>query len=259
MDANKVRDDCIAWIRDWFERNGNGCKAVVGISGGKDSTIVAALCAKALGRDRVFGVLMPNGDQADICDAVEVVHHLGIDHAAIDISGACESIANQICSPYAAYRANGDLSFTTQTILLTNQAIINLPPRVRMATLYAVSQSIGGRVANTCNLSEDWIGYSTRYGDSAGDFAPLGGLTCSEVVQIGHTLGLPDHLVDKVPSDGLCGKTDEDSFGFTYAALDSYIETGECKDEAVKAKIDYLHTKNAFKWKPIQSFGIPRG
>lgn len=257
LDAVKVKDECVQWIRNWFDENGSGCKAVIGISGGKDSTIVAALCVEALGRDRVFGVLMPNGKQPDIDDAASVVHHLGIDFAQIDIADACNAIANQICKPYTAYRANKDYSYTTQTICMTDQAMINLPPRIRMATLYAISQSIGGRVANTCNLSEDWIGYSTRYGDGAGDFSPLGGLTCSEVVQIGLALGLPEEMVKKVPSDGLCGKTDEDSFGFSYAVLDHYIRTGECKDIAIKAKIDYLHKKNEFKLKPIPVFRIP--
>ena len=257
MDAMKLKDQCVEWIRNWFDENGSGCKAVIGISGGKDSTIVAALCVEALGRDRVFGVLMPNGKQPDIDDAASVVHHLGIDFAQIDIADACNAIANQICKPYTAYRANKDYSYTTQTICMTDQAMINLPPRIRMATLYAISQSICGRVANTCNLSEDWIGYSTRYGDGAGDFSPLGGLTCSEVVQIGLALGLPEEMVKKVPSDGLCGKTDEDSFGFSYAVLDHYIRTGECKDIAIKAKIDYLHKKNEFKLKPIPVFRIP--
>lgn len=242
MDAMKLKDQCVEWIRNWFEENGSGCKAVIGISGGKDSTVVAALCVEALGRDRVFGVLMPNGEQPDIDDAIDVVNHLGIDFTKINISVACSDIAGRV---YYGIRE------------VTEQARINLPPRIRMVILYAISQSIGGRVANTCNLSEDWIGYSTRYGDGAGDFAPLGGLTCSEVVQIGLALGLPEEMVKKVPSDGLCGKTDEDSFGFSYAVLDHYIRTGECKDIAIKAKIDYLHKKNEFKLKPIPVFRIP--
>lgn len=257
MDSMKLKDQCVEWIRNWFEENGSGCKAVIGISGGKDSTVVAALCVEALGRDRVFGVLMPNGEQPDIDDAVDVVNHLGIDFVQINIEDACNDIATEICMPYSLYRCQADYSYTSGTISMTEQAMINLPPRIRMATLYAISQSIGGRVANTCNLSEDWIGYSTRYGDGAGDFAPLGGLTCSEVVQIGLALGLPEEMVRKVPSDGLCGKTDEDSFGFSYAVLDHYIRTGECKDIAIKAKIDYLHKKNEFKLKPIPVFRIP--
>ena len=137
---------------------------------------------------------------------------------------------------------------------VSNQTIINMPPRLRMTTLYAVSQSMNGRVANTCNLSEDWVGYSTRYGDAAGDFAPLGGLTVAEVIAIGKELGLPIDLVEKAPSDGLCGKTDEDNLGFTYAVLDRYIRTGQCDDPKTKALIDDKHVKNLFKLKPIPHF-----
>ena len=123
-----------------------------------------------------------------------------------------------------------------------------------MATLYAVSQTINGRVANTCNLSEDWVGYATRYGDAAGDFSPLSQLTVSEVKAIGRELGLPSELVDKTPTDGLCGKTDEDNLGFTYDTLDRYIRTGEINDEDVKAKIDSMHEKNLFKLQLMPSF-----
>ena len=116
-----------------------------------------------------------------------------------------------------------------------------------MATVYAVSQSVNGRVCNTCNLSEDWVGYSTRYGDSVGDFSPLSRLTVAEVKELGHLLGLPYDLVEKVPIDGLCGKTDEDNLGFTYAVLDRYIRTGEIDDPATKERIDRLHRINQFK------------
>ena len=137
---------------------------------------------------------------------------------------------------------------------VSSQTVINMPPRLRMTALYAVSQSQNGRVANTCNLSEDWVGYSTRYGDAAGDFAPLGGLTVQEVIAVGLELGLPRDLVVKTPSDGLCGKTDEDNLGFTYAVLDKYIRTGVCEDPATKALIDDKHRKNLFKLKPIPFF-----
>ena len=137
---------------------------------------------------------------------------------------------------------------------IRNQTRVNLAPRIRMATLYAVSQSKNGRVANTCNLSEDWVGYSTRYGDMAGDFSPLSRLTVQEVKAIGKHLGLPINLVEKVPSDGLTGNTDEDNLGFTYATLDRYIREGVCEDEKTKARIDYLHRVNEFKLKPLPAF-----
>ena len=236
FNAEKVKNDCVQWIRDFFEENGKGCNAVIGISGGKDSSIVAALCVEALGRDRVIGVLMPNGEQADIDKAQLLVDTLGIKHYIINIKEAFDGCVNSM--PFE----------------LSEQSRVNLAPRIRMATLYAVSQSHNGRVANTCNLSEDWVGYSTRYGDAAGDFSPCSHLTVDEVKQIGRILGLPDVLVDKVPSDGLCGKTDEDNLGFTYAELDRYIRTGEIDDPVSKERIDYKHKMNLFKLQLMPAF-----
>ena len=238
FDALKVKNDCVAWIRDFFEENGPGCNAVVGISGGKDSSIVAALCVEALGKDRVVGVLMPNGEQHDIDMAHLLVDHLGIRHYVVNIKDAVEGVLKSIPA---------DLPISEQTT-------VNLPPRIRMATLYAVSQSLNGRVANTCNLSEDWVGYSTRYGDGAGDFSPLSHLTVTEIKQIGYLLGLPKALVDKTPIDGLCGKTDEENLGFTYAELDVYIRTGEIADPKKKESIDRKHTANLFKLQLMPSF-----
>lgn len=231
FDVVKVKNECVAWIRDFFEKSGKGCNAVVGISGGKDSSVVAALCVEALGRDRVIGVLMPCGDQFDISCSFQLVNHLGIKHYVVNIKDAVEGLKAAMPK---------DLPLTAQTVN-------NIPARVRMTTVYAISQSCNGRVANTCNLSEDWVGYSTRYGDAAGDFSPLSNLTVDEVKKIGHLLGLPTELVEKVPIDGLCGKTDEDNLGFTYAELDRYIRTGEIEDQEKKAKIDDRHVKNLFK------------
>ncbi len=243
FNAKQVKDQAVQWIRDWFEVNGKGCNAVIGISGGKDSSIVAALCVEALGKDRVIGVTMPNGVQKDISDSMRLIEHLGIRHCNVNIGDT-----------YTALMAAVKEQLGTLDVEVSNQTIINMPPRLRMTTLYAVSQSLNGRVANTCNLSEDWVGYSTRYGDAAGDFSPLGGLTVQEVRAIGLELGLPRDLVMKTPSDGLCGKSDEDNLGFTYAVLDRYIRTGECDDPKVKALIDDKHVKNLFKLKPIPHF-----
>nr|WP_316611252.1 NAD(+) synthase [uncultured Ruminococcus sp.] len=229
FDAALVKKDCIEWIRKFFEENGPGCNAVVGISGGKDSSIVAALCVEALGKERVIGVLMPNGVQADIDMAQLLVNHLGIKHYVINVKDAVDGVKNSL--PFEA----------------SAQTLTNIPPRIRMTTLYAVAQSHNGRVANTCNLSEDWVGYSTRYGDQAGDFSPCSFLTVDEMKQIGRLCGLPDVLIDKVPIDGLCGKTDEDNLGFTYAVLDRYIRTGEIDDENIKKNIDDRHLRNLFK------------
>lgn len=249
FDAKKVKDQIVKWIRDWFEENGPGCNAVIGISGGKDSTIVAALCVEALGKDRVIGVLMPDGIQNDIDKAYKVVEHLGIRSLRVDISDATRAVRNSIYRGSSS-RYSQDLNISQ----LSEQTKINLPPRIRMTTLYAISQTLNGRVSNNCNLSEDWVGYSTRWGDSVGDFSPLSTLTVTEVKAIGHELGLPHDLVEKVPSDGLCGKTDEDNLGFTYEALDRYIRTGVCEDTDVKAKIDTLHQKNLFKLRPMPAF-----
>ena len=231
FDAVKIKNECVEWIRDFFEKNGKGCNAVVGISGGKDSSVAAALCVEALGRDRVIGVLMPCGEQHDIDMAQLLVDHLGIKHYIINVKDAVDGIINSLPK---------DLSITSQTVQ-------NVPPRIRMSTLYAVSQSVNGRVVNTCNLSEDWVGYSTRYGDSVGDFSPMSFLTVTEVKAIGRVLGLPDVLVDKTPIDGLCGKTDEENLGFTYAELDRYIREGIIEDVEKKEIIDRKHKANLFK------------
>ncbi len=237
--AEEVKNKCVAWIQKFFEENGPECNAIVGISGGKDSSVVAALCVEALGRERVIGVLMPCGVQDDIDMAKKLVEHLGIQSYEVNIEAAVQGVLNSMTG-----------------IAVTDQTKTNLPPRIRMATLYAVSQSMNGRVANTCNLSEDWVGYSTRYGDAAGDFSPLSKLTVTEVKAIGRVLGLPAELVDKVPIDGLCGKTDEENLGFTYAALDRYIRDGICEDDALREKIDNMHARNLFKLELMPCFEV---
>ena len=243
FNAKEVKDQVVQWIRDWFEQNGPGCNAVIGISGGKDSSVVAALCAEALGTDRVVGVTMPNGIQPDIDDSMKLINHLGIRHFCVNIGETYDALMREV-----------EKELRSQKTEVSRQTVINMPPRLRMTTLYAISQSLNGRVANTCNLSEDWVGYSTRYGDAAGDFSPLGGLTVQEVKAIGKELGLPIELVEKTPSDGLTGKSDEDNLGFTYAVLDHYIRTGECDDPKTKALIDDKHVKNLFKLLPIPHF-----
>lgn len=238
FDAVKVKNECVEWIRKFFKENGEGCNAVVGISGGKDSSIVAALCVEALGKDRVVGVLMPKGVQHDIDKAYMLVNHLGIKHYEINIKDAVDAV----------------LSNFPEDLPVSDMTRINISPRIRMSTLYAVSQSLNGRVANTCNLSEDWVGYSTRYGDAAGDFSPLSHLTVTEAKEIGYVLGLPRELVDKTPIDGLCGKTDEENLGFTYAELDVYIRTGFIEDADKKELIDTKHKNNLFKLQLMPCF-----
>ena len=238
FDALKIKNDCVEWIKNFFEENGKDCNAVIGISGGKDSSVAAALCVEALGKDRVIGVLMPCGEQHDIDSAYMLVNHLGIKHYVINVKDAVDGVLKNL----------------PDTLDITAQTRTNLPPRIRMSVLYAVSQSVNGRVVNTCNLSEDWVGYSTRYGDAAGDFSPLSHLTVAEIKEIGHLVGLPEELVEKTPIDGLCGKTDEDNLGFTYAMLDRYIRKGEIDDLEIKEKIDRMHERNLFKLQLMPSF-----
>lgn len=239
FNAEQVTKEVVEWVRDLFERTATPqTNAVIGISGGKDSSVAAAVCAKALGKDRVIGVLMPQGEQADIAYSRLLVDTLGIKSYTINIGDTVSTFMNEL----------------KKHLEPSNQAVVNTPARIRMTTLYAVAACHNGRVVNTCNLSEDWVGYSTRYGDAAGDFAPLGGLTVQEVKAIGKELGLPIELVEKTPSDGLTNKSDEDNLGFTYAVLDQYIRTGVCNDPKTKALIDHKHITNLFKLQPIPHF-----
>ena len=238
FDVEKAANGCIEWIKDWFKNNGDGCNAVLGISGGKDSSVVAALCVKALGKDRVIGVVMPQGEQSDINYSVEICEILGIKSFTVNIGATVATLTEEI----------------SKSMELTQQSRFNLPARIRMSTVYAVAQSQNGRVANTCNLSEDWVGYATRYGDSAGDFSPLANFTVAEVRAIGSYIGLPEKFVKKTPIDGLCGKTDEDNLGFTYETLDKYIREGIEPDAETKERIDRLHRINQFKLKYMDTY-----
>lgn len=241
FNAKKVKNDLVQWIKRWFEINGEDCNAVIGISGGIDSSVVAALCVEALGKDRVIGVKMPNHIQDDIDYSNLLCEHLEIKNHTIDVGVAIDDLLNNI-----HYRAT-DIDISEQTK-------INLPPRIRMATLYAVSQSCNGRVMNTSNLSESYVGYDTRYGDSVGDCSPLGNLTKTEIRLIAKELNLPDELVNKKPSDGLCGLTDEDRFGFTYEVLDKYIRESIIDNAEAEEKINKMHYKNLFKLQPMPAF-----
>ena len=240
FDAAKTKDEIITWIQNYFRKNGPDCNAVVGISGGKDSSIVAALCCEALGNGRVIGVLMPQGVQEDIDVARELVKHLGIKSFEINIAETVNTLL-----------AKGRIAGLCDS----KQARVNLPARIRMATLFMVSQSMNGRVANTCNASEDFVGWQTVGGDGFGQFSPLSKLTVTEVKAVGRELGLPEKFIEKAPADGLTGKTDEDNFGFTYEFLDKYIRTGEFGgDTATAAKIDRMHEANLFKDLPMPMY-----
>ena len=244
FNAEQTRDNLVAWIKDWFYRNGPSCKAVIGISGGKDSTVVAALCARALGTDRVLGVLMPNGTQTDIQDSYKVCEKLGIASIVVNIQDAYAGVYGSVLK---------GLNYPA----LSEQTTINIAPRLRMTTLYAVSQTVKGRVVNTSNLSEAITGYFTRWGDECGDMKPLVQLTKSEVVAVGLTMDeIPRELVEKTPSDGLTGMSDEEKIGFTYDQLDTYIRTGDegAIPQDIADKIKAKIAASAFKLVPPEFF-----
>lgn len=246
FNAEKTRDNLVQWIADWFEQNGKDKLAVLGISGGKDSTIVAALCARAIGAERVFGVMMPNGHQKDIGDSIRVCEALGIPNIVVNIADGYRGISDNVEACLAGSAAGYKE--------LSDQALVNLPPRLRTATLYAISQTVGGRVINTSNKSEYMTGYFTRWGDECGDCKPLINLLKSEVVAIGLTMPeIPRDLVEKAPSDGLTDKTDEDNIGFSYDALDNYLRL-QRGDPEVEKQIEKRIAETAFKRKPVPAF-----
>lgn len=247
FDAKLHKERIVTWIREWFNQNGPGCNAVLGISGGKDSSIAAALCVEALGADRVIGVMMPDGVQYDIWDSAKLCEALGIQNITINIKPAVNAILSSIDAVYEP-QCDGYVAME-----VSEQTKQNLPPRIRMSTLYAVSQSMNGRVVNTCNLSETMIGWETRWGDAVGDFSPFADLTATEVVEIGKLCNIPIELVIKKPADGLCGKTDEDAFGFSYTQLDKYLRTGETDNTAL-TKIQYKERTSTFKRREIPKY-----
>lgn len=234
----------IDWIRVWFNHNGPTSNAILGISGGKDSTICAKLCVEALGKDRVIGIMLPNGEQHDKNVALDVCNYLGITYYDTNI--------NEI------FEAFKDSYLSTENILpvLTDQSLTNLAPRIRMTMLRFYAQNFNGRLINTSNLSEDWVGYATIDGDSAGDMSPLSMLTVQEVKTIGHYLGIPANFVEKIPEDGLVGKSDEDNLGVSYADIDAYIRHSAAISPASQELIERKFKFNSFKLEATK--GMPK-
>lgn len=230
FNAPKVTEDIIKWIREYFDKQPGAKGAVIGISGGKDSTVVAKLLAEALGKDRVFGVLMPNGEQKDIKDSLNLVEFIGIPYKIVNIEKAYNGLLEGIAEEN-----------------LSEDARINIAPRLRMTTLYAIAANMHYRVCGTGNKSEAFVGYTTKWGDSAFDFNPIGDLSTEEVMAVGDNLGLPYELVHKTPSDGLSGKSDEDKLGFTYKQVNDYMEQGTSGDKEVDEKIRLKHEYNLHK------------
>ena len=235
VDKNKI----IKWVQDYFEQNGPTSKAIIGISGGKDSTVAAALCVAALGPDRVIGVRMPQDFQADEEDAYRVCDYLDIASYRIDIGDMCKVL-------YRELDDNNEMPWKVPVVTT------NVPARMRMVTLYAVAGALGGRVCCTSNGSEAYVGYSTKWGDGVGDFAPLRNMTVAEVIDLGRQLGMPEDLLIKPPADGLSGKTDEDNMGLTYNDIDSvYKGEGNLKDMNTYVEIMKRHNRNKHKTEPI--------
>jgi NAD+ synthase len=230
FNTEKICKDIINWIKDYFNAESGAKGAVIGISGGKDSSVTAKLLVEALGKERVFGVLMPNGEQKDIADSLRVVDILGISYKTVNIEKAYKGILDGI----------GEEA-------LSIDAKINIPPRLRMTTLYAIGSTLHYRVCGTGNKSEGFVGYTTKWGDNAFDFNPIGDMTTEEVVGIGDYLGLPYELTHKTPSDGLSGQSDEEKLGFTYKQLNDYIENGSSKDIEIDEKIRLKHEYNKHK------------
>ena len=238
FNPEKTAEKLVKWLKDYFDNNGQPINAVVGCSGGKDSTVVLAALTKAIGPDRIYAILMPNGEQADIDDSFKICEYLGLKPHVCNIQDAYNGVVGSVSGEFEP----------------TGQMKINLAPVLRMTTLKAISQCVNGRFTCNGNASEAYIGWFTIDGDDRGSVKPLINMTVTEVIQVGEALGLPDWMIHKTPTDGLCGQTDEDKFGFTYEVLDRYIRTGEIDDLEVKAKIDDMHKRNAFKLKPMPSF-----
>ncbi len=232
-----LKNSIIDWIKDYFNENADADGAIIGLSGGKDSSVVSKLLVEALGKDKVFGVLMPNGVQKDMDDSLKLVEFLGIDYQIVNIQEAYNGIINAI----------GEES-------LSKQGKINISPRLRMTTLYAIASSKNYRVAGTGNKSEGFVGYTTKWGDNAHDFNPIASLNTEEVMSLGDALGLPPELAHKTPSDGISGLSDEDNLGFTYKQINTFMAEGSTGDAELDKKISETNKRNLHKAQPIPFF-----
>ena len=231
FDAAKTRDALVAAIRDIARKQGF-TKVVLGISGGKDSTVCAALCARALGAHNVYGVMLPDGEQKDISDSQRVCEVLGIRQRTINI-GEMHRELRRLTDQLGNVATAGEFA-----IPYDRESDVNVGPRLRMTTLRYIAQALGARLVGTGNFSEITVGYCTKDGDTSSDFSLLGALTSVEVVEVGLTMEeLPRELVVKTPSDGLSGKSDEERLGVTYRNIHDYIRHGTSGDKSVDDRI----------------------
>jgi len=235
-----MRNEILEWFKSWYKENAVGCTAVLGISGGLDSSLAAAMAKEVFGKHKVFGVMMPNGTQADLTDSYDLVRHLGIDFEEINIA----SIYDSMNAALKIIPGFDGVNYVYRT---------NTPARIRTTIIYGVAAQMNGRVIGTNNLSEDFTGYFTK-GSTVCDVAPLANLTKTEIKALAYEMGLPEHLIEKRPADGLSMKSDEDNFGFSYAELDQYLRTGWIDSATSIGKIDKLFESSKHKRCSAPSF-----
>ena len=239
FDPKIAKDSIVQWIKDYFNKPEHvGSKAVIGISGGIDSSLNAALCVEALGAENVVGVLLPNGNQYDIDDAYALVDHLGIKHYEINIKPTLDVF----------YKSLEEAGLSSNEVVYRNS-----PARMRTNFLYAVCAKINGRLCNNGNLSEVYLGWRTKGADTVGDFAPIKNYTKSEVISIAKETNLLPRFINKIPEDGLSGKSDEENFGFTYELVDKFIRSGSIDDDVLMEKMLRMNAFGKHKEEPIPS------
>lgn len=260
--TKEIKDQIVQKIRAWWEINHGAGPAVIGISGGKDSSVVAALCVEALGRDKVLGVMMPNGAQKDIADSQKLCKHLKIVNVTVNVefltSGFLQAVHN-VNQGFSDKKNLDNIKWKApfKPCADYTRYTTNIPLRVRMTMLYALAQNFDGRVIGTGNASENYVGWSTLWGDSASDFNPIKNLFVDEVIELGHLLKLPKDLVEKKPADGLTGKTDEENLGFSYADVKKVaLKRDGWQNGTAFADIEKKHQATAFKREIIDVPGI---
>ena len=240
FDAAAERDRLVAAVKALAAAQGF-TRVVVGVSGGKDSSVAAALCARALGPENVYGVMLPDGEQRDIADSRRVCEALGIRQRTLNIGAMHRALLAEVEPERPAAAGEFPLPFS-------RESDINVGPRLRMTALRYVAQALGARLVGTGNLSEATVGYCTKDGDTSCDFALLGSLTSLEVVELGLSMPeLPPELVRKTPSDGLSGMSDEEKLGLSYRSIHDYLRLGTSGDPAVDARIRQKEAANAHK------------
>lgn len=241
-------ENAIRWIKQYVEKTG-AKGIVVGNSGGKDSATVIGMATKAIGKERVVAISMPcYSNRDDFEDAKLVADTFGVKFLTVDLSNCYEEMEREIKSELSKIEIKE----------LSKEATINIKPRLRMTTLYGIAQTLGYLVIGTGNLCEAMVGYTTKWGDSASDFNPIGNFTVEEVLEIGKYIGVPEKILKKAPNDGLGGQTDEEKMGITYHQIAEMIETGDTEDKLAKQKILKKCQYSKHKREPIPVYSFER-